>query len=339
MTLNILMTSRRAVYLSGDFCLFYPSENKSITDVTAQKLIPVGRYDWNALVSFCGIAKTPAGLDVACWLVQNVNAGDKGESVDEFVDRLTGSDLWLCDFSGRDRILTVCICGFHGKRPFAICLSTVEKFNGPLSARPMRRLVRTGLKPKDPQLFVFGVRDACQKDSRDHLRSLIRGRQRDYADVMRQISAANSDAAQNSKYVSAECVVGCLLPVGAGEVTPYGIEDGTEYMPGFVTEQLAATGITGLEVKEDEDGKPLKPRWKGMTLKSERVEGRGQLIFQVHVFGNVAKPIGGISKSDGTEVFWKIAGENEPRKVSVNVNLPKERKKVPKTRPPKLKNR
>jgi hypothetical protein len=110
-------------------------------------------------------------------------------------------------------------------------------------------------------------------------------------------------------------------------------------MPGFVTEQLAATGITGLEVKEDEDGKPLKPRWKGMTLKSERVEGRGQLIFQVHVFGNVAKPIGGISKSDGTEVFWKIAGENEPRKVSVNVNLPKERKKVPKTRPPKLKNR
>ncbi len=62
-TLNLLMTSRQAVYLSGDFCLFYPNENKSITDVTVQKLIPVGRYDWNALVSFCGIAKTTAGLD------------------------------------------------------------------------------------------------------------------------------------------------------------------------------------------------------------------------------------------------------------------------------------
>jgi hypothetical protein len=155
---------------------------------------------------------------------------------------------------------------------------------------------------------------------------------------MRQISIANRDAAQNSELVSAECVVGHLRPVGTGEVTPYGIEDGTEYMPGFVTEQLAATGITGLEVKTDEDGKPLKPRWKGMTLKSERVEGRGRLMSQVHVFGNVAKPIGDISKGDGTRVFWKIAGENEPKKVSINVNWPEERKKLPKTWPPKLKN-
>jgi hypothetical protein len=338
MTLNLLVASRQAVYLSGDFCLFYPNENKSITDVTVQKLIPVGRYDWNALVSFCGIAKTPAGLDVDRWIVQNVNAGDKGESVDEFVGRLTSSDTWLSDCSNRDRILTVCICGFHGRRPFIICLSTVEQFNGPLSNRPMRRLVRTGLKPKDPQLFVFGMRDACQKTSRDRLRSLIRDRRQNYLDVMRQISIANSDAAQNSDRISAEYVVGHLVPVGTGEVTPYGIEDGTEYMPGFVTEQLTAMGITGFEVKVDEDGKPLKPRWKGMTLKSERVEGRGELMFQFHAFGNVAKPIGDISKGDGTKVFWEIAGENEPKRVCVNVNWPKERKKVPKTWPPKLRN-
>lgn len=117
---------------------------------------------------------------------------------------------------------------------------------------------------------------------------------------------------------------------------PYGIEDGTEYMPGFVTENMATYGITDFVVKTDEDGKPLKPRWKGMTLKSERVEGRGRLMFQMHAFANVAKPIGDISKGDGTKVFWKIAGENEPKKLPVDVNWPKDRKKVHKTRPPKL---
>lgn len=336
MTLNLLMASRQSVYLSGDFCLFYPAEKKSITDVTVQKLIPVGHYDWNALVSFCGIAKTPAGLDVDRWIVQNVNAGDRGESVDEFVDRLTSNDTWLRDFSDRDRTLTICICGFHGKRPFAICLSTVEKFDGRLSKLPRRRLVRTGLKPKNPQLFAFGMRDACHKDSRNHLRSLISGRRQDYVEVMREMAIANSDASEHSDYISAECVVGHLLPVGTGEVTPYGIKDGTEYMPGFVTEFMASTGVTGFELKTGEDGNPLKPRWKGMTLKSERVEGRGRLMVQMHVFTNVAKPIVDMSKGDGTKVFWKIAGENEPKKVSVDVNWSKDRKKVPKTRPPRL---
>lgn len=150
--------------------MFYPKENKSITDVRVQKLIPVGRYDWNALVSFSGIAKTSAGLEVDRWIVQNVNAGDNGESVDEFVDRLTRNDIWLRDVLDSERILTICICGFHGKRPFAFCLSTVENFNGPLSNSPRRRLVRAGLKPKDPHLFVFGMRDACQEGSRKYLR-------------------------------------------------------------------------------------------------------------------------------------------------------------------------
>lgn len=336
-TLNLIMTSRQAVYLSGDFCLYYPHEKKSVTDVTVQKLIPVGRYDWNALVSFCGIAKTPSGLDVDRWIVNNVNAGDKGESVDDFIDRLTGNDTWLREFSDRDRSLTISICGFHGKRPFAICLSTVEKFDGPLSKGPRRRLVRTGLKPKNPQLFVFGMRDACHKDSRDHLRTLIRARKQDHVGVMREISMANSDASRHSDYISSECVVGHLLPVGTGEVTPYGIEDGREYMPEFVAEFMDTTGVTGFELKTDEDGKPLKPRWKGMTLKSERVEGRGRMILQVHAFANVGKPLGDPSQGDGTKVFWKIAGENEPKRVKFNVNWSKDRKKVPRTPPPRLK--
>ncbi len=76
-----------------------------------------------------------------------------------------------------------------------------------------------------------------------------------------------------------------------------------------------------------------------MTLKSEYVEGRGKLMAQAHVFANVAKPIGDTSKVDGTAAFWKIAGENEPKKVSVTVNWPEGRKKVPRTPPPKLRNR
>jgi hypothetical protein len=334
------MTSRQAVYLSGDFCLFYPHEKKSITDITVQKLIPIGRFDWNALVSFCGIAKTSIGFDVDRWIMQNVNAGENDESVDEFVDRLANRDTWLSELSNSDRTLTICICGFHGKRPFAICLSTVEKFGAPLSNRPRRRLVRTGLKPKEPQVFVFGMTDACQKETRDHLRSLIRDPQQDYVEVMRQISIANSDAAKISKYVSPECVVGHILPVGTGAVTPYGVEDGTEYMPGFVTEFLAASGTAGLELKADEDGRPLKPRWKGMTLKSERVEGRGQLMAQAHVFANAVKPIGRVSEGDGAKPlwnsFWKISGENEPKKASFKIDWPKDRKKVPETPPPKL---
>ena len=55
MTLNLLYSSRQAAYLSGDFRFTY-SDGHTDDDLSAQKLVPVIKFDWSALVSFSGIA-------------------------------------------------------------------------------------------------------------------------------------------------------------------------------------------------------------------------------------------------------------------------------------------
>jgi hypothetical protein len=60
MTLNIMLTSRTAVYLSGDFRLS-TLDGKPIADNhDTQKLLPIFRRDWSALVAYTGLAKRTA---------------------------------------------------------------------------------------------------------------------------------------------------------------------------------------------------------------------------------------------------------------------------------------
>ena len=56
MTLNLLLTSSSAAYLSGNFRLTYLN-NEHRDELDTQKLIPVIRYNWGTLIAYSGVTK------------------------------------------------------------------------------------------------------------------------------------------------------------------------------------------------------------------------------------------------------------------------------------------
>jgi hypothetical protein len=83
MTLNICLTTRNAVYLSGDFRLTYTQGQKRWFEdnFDSQKLIPIVKYGWCGLVAFCGVAKLPNGRQVGDWIAEQVRAEDMGSAL------------------------------------------------------------------------------------------------------------------------------------------------------------------------------------------------------------------------------------------------------------------
>jgi hypothetical protein len=58
MTLNLMLTAKDAVYLSGDFRLTSTEDQAALPDShNTQKLIPVIRHDWAALIAYLGVAR------------------------------------------------------------------------------------------------------------------------------------------------------------------------------------------------------------------------------------------------------------------------------------------
>src|SRR4051794_34411824 len=85
--------SRRRIYQSGDFRLTNPRDGRSL-DYWAQKQIIIQRFQWMALVGFCGIAHTGREW-VPDWIVQQLQATAMDASFEEFVVRLQSAEKWL----------------------------------------------------------------------------------------------------------------------------------------------------------------------------------------------------------------------------------------------------
>jgi hypothetical protein len=156
---------------------------------------------------------------------------------------------------------------------------------------------------------VAGDMAAVPQREREQLRVLV-SRRHSPRDVGNQLAAANATAAQRTTSISQECVTGCLLASGKAEVTPHGIRDDVEYMPGFVVRDLEANGVAGLECKVDQQGRVLPPKWVGMTASLVGKRRGDQVVAVLHAIRNVDRPISGPEQSNH-QVFWKIA-DNEP---------------------------
>src|SRR3954470_9765363 len=76
MTLNIILTSRDAVYLSGDFRLTSTKDQAPLPDsYDTQKLIPVIRDAWSAFVAYMGVASAPPlKSDMGQWIVEQMDS-------------------------------------------------------------------------------------------------------------------------------------------------------------------------------------------------------------------------------------------------------------------------
>ena len=94
MTLNLALVSDWGVFLSGDFRVSYP-DGRRVDNLDIQKLVPVFKFGWSALVSVCGVASTPKIKDVSDWLSEKTKAIDFHANFEELPRVLLSANAWL----------------------------------------------------------------------------------------------------------------------------------------------------------------------------------------------------------------------------------------------------
>jgi hypothetical protein len=314
MTLNLVLTSRHAAYLTGDFRLTYGS-GRTVDDLLVQKIVPVVKLEWCALVSFCGVART-SQIDVGEWLVERSRPGVRRDGLDDFSDRLGDADRWLSAIQG-DRRLTISVVGFHRRRPFAMCFSNYHDLDGRLFPSVSPSLKMFQVRPKTPAVRVMGDSAAVSADDRTTIRELLYRNQSAHvldSSLVDALAEANRAAARRKTSISAACVVGRVLPSGDGHVRPFGIDPTQEYLPGFVRRALHSMGIVGFKMRMDEHGRALKPVWVQMAFKVQGA-GKDAMAIEAHEVQNAESPIEGPKTIESSATFWKIAEAYEPRTV------------------------
>jgi hypothetical protein len=124
MTLNLMLTSKDAVYLSGDFRITSLKDQAALPDsYDTQKLIPVIRRGWAALITYMGVASAPPLIsDMGQWIVEQMDSIPIDGSFSELSRRLLRFNLWLGRICG-DRRIAFSVVGFWNQRPFMMLSS------------------------------------------------------------------------------------------------------------------------------------------------------------------------------------------------------------------------
>lgn len=322
MTLNIMLTSRAAVFLSGDFRLTTTLRGSPVQftdDLDTQKLIPVFKFGWSALVAFTGIATAPLVGDVGDWISRQLHEIPLRAPFNELPKRLLESGRWLKLLPGETKI-AFSVVGFDGRRPYSMLISNFQDLSGRQFSSGIVDLARFEKRPKEPEVLISGDRYAVLAEERAQLKKFLIT-SRDPREIQRAMAEVNAAAASRSAWISKQCVTGHLLASGTAEVMPHGIDPQVEYVPRFVKRSLGAMGIVGFTFKPDAYGRRLPPQWKGMTANRQGKATRDQIFVGSNAFANVGEPI-----STGTpsnfHVFWKIAEENEPERVTFQIHRP-----------------
>ena len=260
MTLNLILTSRQAVFLSGDFRLISPDDHSPLPDsYDTQKLIPVIRRDWSALVAYMGVASAPPLLpDMGEWIVQQMEAIPFDGGFPELAQRLLRANSWVGRIRG-DRRVAFSVVGFSEKQPFMMLISNFLNLDGKTTeAGPHLKASRR--TPIQAEVRVVGS-SRIDISEKARLRRLLQGnaarepmRQR----IRQAIAEINAETAKRSRgSISEACVSGYLLRSGSAEIGGHGIPDDVPYLPGWVRRDL-----------ERANQIPLSPvRWKGMTAR------------------------------------------------------------------------
>jgi len=314
MTLNLMLTSRAVVFLSGDFRISYSGGTRVVDDLHSQKLIPVITRHWSALVAFTGVAKTRNGVDVGDWIAEQISTLSEDAAFEELPRRLTSADAWLARMRS-DRRLAFSVVGFIKRRPVAMIVSNFTDLSGRHFGAVLDSLKVSEYRPKVPEVYAAGDTPAVRPSAITRLRRMLAAHTAP-RQIQSAIADANVESAAHSNTISKACVTGFLLASAAAEVTPHGIPPGVEYVPTFVQRELAKSGVRGFKRKFDEHGVALPPQWVGMTAKAEDRKPGPWFVAIVHAMRNVAEPVGGGVRPPGTSVAWKIVGPNERPPIS-----------------------
>jgi hypothetical protein len=288
MTLNLALVSDWGVFLSGDFRVSYPT-GRRVDNLDIQKLVPVFKFGWSALVSVCGVASTPKVKDVSDWLSEKTKAMDFHANFEELPRALLSANEWL-------RLLRVpqplgfTIVAIVGKRPRLCVISNFTDTSGHLWQPLVNGLRDSRGKISGASVHVFGDTGAVTAKEKEKLLTMVQRNWRplEIQNAMAEVNYAASKRSL-SKSISPQCVTGHLLGNQRAELIPHGIPANEIYIPGYVRRDLEAEGNWPLTPTRDDQGRPLLPQWVGSTSQFTLARRGDQSVRTIHAMRNVAE--------------------------------------------------
>jgi hypothetical protein len=305
MTLNLMLTSKDAVYLSGDFRLTSIRDLAPLPDsYDTQKLIPVIRHAWTALIAYMGVASAPPLIDnMGQWIVDQVDSIPLDGSFAELWRRLLRLNMWLDRIRG-DRRIALTAVGFREQSPFMMLISNFLDLDGNVTdAGPQLRAYLR--RPNHPEVRAVGsIRpDVFERVRMERLLQVSASRRLVPQLTRRAVAEINASVARRSQgCISEECVTGFILRSGSAAIGAHGIPENAGYFPNWARKDLERGGVIGFEPSERAEVKGLPIQWKGMT--SRIVNG---VLVRTHEIANAGPPILDSIQRQGRPPTWKRA--------------------------------
>jgi hypothetical protein len=306
MTLNLILTSKDAVYLSGDFRLTSITEQAALPDsYDTQKLIPVIRHGWAALIAYMGVASAPPLIgDMGQWIVEQMDSIPIDGSFSEISRRLLKLNVWLDRIRG-DRRIAISVVGFRDQRPSMMLISNFLDLQGRITeAGPQLKAYLR--RSNQPEVHSVGtVRpDVFQRVRLERMLQASSSRRLVPHLIREAVAGINADVARRSGgSISEECVTGFLLRSGAAAIGAHGIPEKAGCFPNWVRRDLEKGGVIGFEPAAHQEEKAVPVQWRGTT--TTILNGK---IVRVHEIANTGKPIlDGIQQSDGLSYVLRHA--------------------------------
>jgi hypothetical protein len=315
MTLNLMLTSRDAVYLSGDFRLRSTMDQAPLADsYDTQKLVPVIRQGWTALIAYMGLASAPPLIrDMGQWIVEQMDSITLDGSFSELSRRLVRLNMWLERIRG-DRRIAFSAVGFKAQQPFMMLISNFMDLDGRVAdAGPqLRTYIQT---PNHPEVRAVGsIRpDVFERVRLERLLQVSSSRRLVPELTRRAVAEINANVSRRSQgSVSEECVTGYIHRSGSAAVGAHGIPENAACFPNWVRKDLEKGGLTGFEPTGHSDGKGLPIQWKGMTVRI--LNG---IMVRTHEITNAGKPIFNEIGRPGHSPTWKPAEPMNPKTICI----------------------
>lgn len=317
MTLNLMLTSRDAVYLSGDFRLVALDRQAPLPDsYDTQKLIPVIRHEWSALVAYMGIQSAPPLIaDMGQWLAEQIDALSPDAPFSELSTRLLALNRWLGSIHG-DRRVAISVVGFRDRRPFMTLLSNFLDLQGRVSAAgpQLHAYSRTPTQPevrsagtRGPDVFerVRLVRMMQANASRGVVPRMIR----------QAVAEINASVARRSNgSISEACVSGFLLRSGAAAIGGHGIPEHAACFPNWLQRDLERGGITAFASLASVD-RMTPVQWRGTTARVV-----SDTTQRTHHLANAGAPLlDGLTRPGGAPT-WTVTETGGTRILSITLD-------------------
>jgi hypothetical protein len=319
MTLNIILASSTAVYVSADFRISEERQGQSKPtprpdNLDVQKLIPVVRPDWGGLLAYTGTWDVPRSFgNVGDWLAEQVDSLPLKSTPRDLQHRLLEANRWLG--TRPPPRVSISFVGFAKRRPFVGLISNfLDDRYRPI--RPEAQLRVSSFTPRAPCICnPWGL----EQSEKSAFLNMLSHEPPGSGNVLRLLAETNAAVARRSDLVSEACVTGSVIASGVGVMLPNAIPPGP-YFPKFLQQAYQKAGIAGLKPKLDSNGNPLPVRW---VQSASRFDFREDVMIVASEIANVEAPIAG-PKSPGMHSFWTIA-KGGPTTLKVNLDRPPRR--------------